>query len=455
MDGDQRRDVHQQAAARAARRIERFFCCTGLCALGRLDQAFHRLHAARADVHLGLRQQQPGTGLDQVSGERGQPPLYRRCLAAQAGDRVKLPLDQPRGPGHLPGGHRVPDRVLGQPVVFVPGGRVTVQLRYLAGLFLLQAGAEQVGEQVVVAPPAADLIQRHQEQPGPLDLLQQRLAPGPAGDRVAQRTGQPFQHRGLQQEGAHLLGLALEHLLGQVVQDVPVAAGERGHEPGDVRLAAQRQRGQLQPGCPAFGPRGQRRHICSGQRHVGYGGHLPQQRRGLLNGELQLSRAELGQLPAGPTPGQRQRRVAAAGQHQAQPRRPVLQQEPQRVVYLPGADHVVIVEDQQRLAVAGPGGQIVDQRCDEPLERGRRRGPGQRANPPGDSLVYLVQGGQHMTPEPDRVVVTGIQRQPRGRTPAVPGPVGQQDRLAVSGRRADQDQPLPESVIEPFRQART
>jgi len=68
-----------------------------------------------------------------------------------------------------------------------------VQLRYLAGLFGLQAGAEQVGEQVVVAPPAADLIQRHQEQPGPLDLLQQRLAPGPAGDRVAQRCDQALE----------------------------------------------------------------------------------------------------------------------------------------------------------------------------------------------------------------------------------------------------------------------
>ena len=47
-----------------------------------------------------------------------------------------------------------------------------------AGLFLLQAGAEQVGEQVVVAPPAAHLIQRDQEQARPLDLLQQRLAAG-------------------------------------------------------------------------------------------------------------------------------------------------------------------------------------------------------------------------------------------------------------------------------------
>jgi len=69
-----------------------------------------------------------------------------------------------------------------------------VQCRGLAGLFALEAGAEQVGEQVVVAPPAAHLIQRQQEQAGPLDGLQHRLAVGPAGDRIAQGAAQPFQH---------------------------------------------------------------------------------------------------------------------------------------------------------------------------------------------------------------------------------------------------------------------
>ena len=49
-----------------------------------------------------------------------------------------------------------------------------------------QASLEQVGEQVVVAPPGTLLIQRHQEQVGRLDLLEQSLAARAAGDRVAQ-----------------------------------------------------------------------------------------------------------------------------------------------------------------------------------------------------------------------------------------------------------------------------
>ncbi len=117
---------------------------------------------------------------------------------------------------------------------------MAVQLRHhTSRLLYLQAGAEQTGEQVVVAPPAAYLIQRDQEQARPLGLLEQRLAALAAGDGVAQRAAEPLEHRGFQQERAHLLALALQHFLGQVVQDVAVAAGERRHEPGGIVLSAQ------------------------------------------------------------------------------------------------------------------------------------------------------------------------------------------------------------------------
>ena len=100
--------------------------------------------------------------------------------------RVGMPLDQPGGPRGVPCGQRVPDRFIGQPVFPTPRCGVMVQGRHPAGLFLPQPGAEQVGEQVVVAPPAAHLIQRHQEQVRLLHLLQHHLATGAAGDRVAQ-----------------------------------------------------------------------------------------------------------------------------------------------------------------------------------------------------------------------------------------------------------------------------
>ena len=150
-----------------------------------------------------------------------------------------MPLDQPHRPGRVPGGQGVVHRVVGEAMLLTPAGRGPVKARNPAGPLLLQAGAEQVGEQVVVAPPAAHLIQRHQEQAGLFHPLQRRLAIGAAGDRITQPAGQAFQHRGFQQEGAQLLLLAVQHLLGQVVQDIAVAAAEGRHEPGGIRLPRQ------------------------------------------------------------------------------------------------------------------------------------------------------------------------------------------------------------------------
>ena len=64
--------------------------------------------------------------------------------------------------------------------------RPCAELGNAAGLFALQASAEQVGEQMVVTPPAAHLIQRCQEQ-ALLNVLQHRLATRPAGDCIATR----------------------------------------------------------------------------------------------------------------------------------------------------------------------------------------------------------------------------------------------------------------------------
>ena len=164
-----------------------------------------------------------------------------------------------------------------------------------------------------------------------------------------------------------------------------MASGERGHEPGGVGLPAQRQGRQLQPGRPALGPRGQRRHR---RRRRGPRRDTAAPCRSSAaassGGESQFRGAQLGQLPAAPQPGQGQRRVAAAGQHQVQSRRPVLDQEPERLVHGCGVDQVVVVEHQQRLVRVRLGGQFVDQRGHQSLVRRRRGRPEQRAHPFGE-----------------------------------------------------------------------
>jgi hypothetical protein len=135
--------------------------------------------------------------MHQLDGQGVQPALELAALAPTQ-RLVQLPLHQPRRPGHVAGGQGVVDGLVGQPLGPVPGGRGPVQLGHPLGPLLGQADTQQVGEQVVVAPPAPHLVQRHQEQVGPLDPLQQPLAVGPPRHRVTQGTAQPLQHRGLQ-----------------------------------------------------------------------------------------------------------------------------------------------------------------------------------------------------------------------------------------------------------------
>ena len=101
-----------------------------------------------------------------------------------------------------------------------------MQLVDQLGFLVDQPGAEHVGEQVVIAVPVAAVVERDEEQVRPIELLERRPPAGSAGDRVAERAGQPVEHRGLQQERSDLFGLAVEHLLDEVVDDEAVVAGE-------------------------------------------------------------------------------------------------------------------------------------------------------------------------------------------------------------------------------------
>jgi hypothetical protein len=220
--------------------------------LGGLQQWLDLLQPPGQARACRQRQAQPWSGADNRRGQGGKPPIHRHLLAAPQQPR-EVVLDQPGGPIGVPGGQGMVDGLLDQPLVLEPGGRGPVQLRHPLGLFAVQPRPQQVGEQVMVAPPATHLIQQHQEQIRPLDLLQPPLAVAAAGDHVAKRTAQPRQHRGLQQKGPHRPRLTLQHLLGQVVEHKAVAARERRHESGRIGLARQRQGCELEPGRPPFG----------------------------------------------------------------------------------------------------------------------------------------------------------------------------------------------------------
>ena len=124
-----------------------------------------------------------------------------------------------------------------------------------------QLMAQQAAEQVVIPEPAALIVQRDEEQVGAMDLADQFRGVGPSRERVAQRRAHPVEDRGDQQEIAYEGGLAGQHLIAEVVDDMPVRAGETLDECRRVSTVAQPQCRELQPGGPSFGPRQEPEHV--------------------------------------------------------------------------------------------------------------------------------------------------------------------------------------------------
>ena len=147
----------------------------------------------------------------------------------------------------------MPDRLGRLAVLLVPHARAPVQARNVVGLLVPQVRLQDVREELVIAIPPAAVIKRNQEQVLSLQRHQLGLAAVLTGDGIAQRAGQPVQDGGLQQEVADMLGLALQDLLGEVVDDVPVIPGEAVDEAGDVVSPLHRERRQLERGDPPFG----------------------------------------------------------------------------------------------------------------------------------------------------------------------------------------------------------
>jgi hypothetical protein len=116
--------------------------------------------------------------VDLLGRQRGEPGRDGGALGAPPHLLLEVLLDELGRAGGVAPGQRVPDGVVGQAVLGVPLRRRAVQLRHAVRVLGLQVGAEQIGEEVVVAPPPALLVERDQEQAGPLDRLEQLLAVG-------------------------------------------------------------------------------------------------------------------------------------------------------------------------------------------------------------------------------------------------------------------------------------
>ena len=324
----------------------------------------------------------------------------------------------------------------------VPGTGSSVQVRHLVGVLGQQTRAQHVGEQVVVAVPGAFRIERHHEQVVALELLQRAGRAGAAGHRVAQGTGELVEERSTEQERVHLAGLPGQHLVGEVVDDEPVAAGE-GLDEGGHRVtladAAEGEAGELQPGDPALRALVEGGHV--GSREV-EPHHLVQEVAGLGPGQPQVDCPELRELPTRAEPRQGEGRVGAGREHQVELGRGVVEEERHRLVHLGRADGVVVVEHLDPLRLRCPGGSaghLVDEPGQGVGDRGARGVRTGRADIEAASREGRHQVGQ----EPGQVVVVLVQREPGDPDLSVASielgqPVAERRGLAEAGRRGHQ-----------------
>ena len=157
-----------------------------------------------------------------------------------------------------------------------------------------------------------------------------------------------------------------------------------------------------------------------------------QQRGCLLTAHRQVSRADLEDPALRPQPGDAQRRGVAARQHQPRPWRDVIGQHRQRVAAFGVAQQVHVVEHQHHR----------DGHRQERRPQPRHHRAGHRAGRRGERLehplvdrLHRVQRRRHVAEQDLRVVVPVVYGHPGERLPVELGPLCQQRRLAVPGRR--------------------
>ena len=121
-------------------------------------------------------------------------------------------MDQLGGLGVRPGCYRVPDRLVGRPVITMPGVRAAVQRRGQPRLAPLELHPEQLGEQVVEAVPPALVVERDQEQVAPRQRVEHRGRALLLQHGIAQGAGQPLENRRAEHQRLHRRVMRLEYL---------------------------------------------------------------------------------------------------------------------------------------------------------------------------------------------------------------------------------------------------
>ena len=331
-----------------------------------------------------------------------------------------------------------------------PRERAAVQVGDAVGPPPPQVGVELGAQQRVDPEPPPALAVAHHERGVVFEVGQRVARVGPPGERGGQRGGDGVAHAHREQHLDDLVGQRGQDLAHQVVGDGLPVAGEIGEERGRVRGLAQGDAGQAQRRGPARRLRVQEVVLRGGDVHVG-----PRQHGGgLLGGEGERGCPQLPQLAGEPQPSEAQRRVRAAGQHQPQARRPVVQQGREACQRVGVGQLLQVVEHHDERA--GHRDQRVDDGVEELRAAARHVGqPHSAQRVGGGHGGHRREGGQHARPEPPVGVVLAVDGQPGDPARLPRHPVGEQERLAVTGGRRDEDDLAVADLVEVVAEAPT
>ena len=158
-----------------------------------------------------------------------------------------------------------------------------------------------------------------------------------------------------------------------------------------------------------------------------------EQRAGFVEREAQVGPAQLGQLAREPQAVQAERRLLARREHDPQLRRQPREQHLQPGERVFRVELVQVVDHQhERLLEPLQLGQ-------EPLDHHRAREARRRADPLDDLVAGRVgERVDHVKPEPLRVTLAALDRDPRDGLVRLRGPRPQQHGLPASRRCADE-----------------
>jgi hypothetical protein len=403
--------------------------------LGREQAPLDVVEAADAGVERAREGQEvgPQESEDRVGGEprlrqRVDPLLQDPELAGHELG-VLVAFDDLRGEVEVVARHRVAEGRFREVVRQVPTAGAAVETGDLVGVAPSQVLPQEVGEQPVVTEPAPVVVERKEEEVLALQALQHRLPAVVPGDRVAERAAQPVEDGGPEQEPPDIVGQRGEHLVAQIIRDEAMPAADHGPVHG-LRMPAEGKRNQLQSRRPPFQSGMEGTDLLVGQSE-------PAQAIDKLAGfgrrEGEIVAPHLHELGARPVAGQRQGRIGPPGQHQVKGGRQVVEQVSDRLMDGLLVDQVVVVEDEDRLA--GRAGGEVDERREDGVAIGRRRPEEQAERALPDLRSNRLPRRQQGAEKAVRPVVLFGDREPGDGVAAVVGPLSQQRRLAVAGRR--------------------